>query len=325
MPTDAQKDAFAQIVSDGPANALDVETLAQTLKNDPIGERTDDRLAFAGVLAHAAFAAPDRTAQVYDAAARGWCGGLDAEPIAPLETAPSPLPEGLMDAFWALVADATAGKLDAIGITTRSAALGGLFNAAFQARVGEACLAFPGVKAAAEQGIPAKFTLDQLADGPDGSLSNAFYRLITEKNFDLEVLDRDELGLEVLPFPIAYLNVRALQCHDLWHIAAGYETTALHEIAISGWQMGQFGHSYSAMFLAVTAAIACQSPQPGGFNFLMDVVLSGWKHGRETPPILGADWEGVWHKQIPAVREALGVQAYASPYPADIIEQMQAA
>lgn len=325
MGTAEHRALFDRVIAEGPGPDGEVAQLAARLKADPMGDRTAERVRLAAALAHAAFRAPDRIAATYDAATRGWLGRIDAVPIAPLPDPPLPLPDGFADLFWALVGDAAGGQLDAIGITTRSAALGGAFGAGFQDRVGRANLLYPGVAEAASQGIPPKFTLDALAACDPGSVGNAFYRLITENGFDLEVLDRDALGLDRLPHPIGYLNTRVLQCHDLWHITGGYHTTALHEIGISGFQMGQFGHSYSSMFLAVVTTTAALSPLPGSFNFMMDVVLSGWKHGRETPQMLGIAWEQEWNRPVAALRARFGIAAYDSPYPADIIEQTRAA
>jgi ubiquinone biosynthesis protein Coq4 len=312
-------DAFMAAAQAGPETMAAVEAAAVAAKADPFGAHAA-RATLAAALAHAAFAAPNRTAAIYDAAAAGWLGPATPPAIPAPDLPALPIPQALWPDFWALVADAAAGKVDALSITTRSAGLGGHFGPAFQDRVAATCLDWPGVREAAAGGIPPKFTLEALARGPDGSVANRFHRLIVENGFDLEVLDRDALGLDALMAPLDYLNVRSLQSHDLWHILGGYHTTALHEIAISGFQLAQFGHSYSAQFLAVTAATAASSPPPG-FNFLMDVVLSGWRHGRETPSLLGLDWESHWHLDVETLREKLGMRAYPTPYPPDIIEQ----
>jgi len=137
------------------------------------------------------------------------------------------------------------------------------------------------------------------------------------------VLDRDALGLDGLPAPLGYLNARILQCHDLWHIVGGYQTTALHEVAVSAFQAAQFGHGYSAFFLAVVAARAVD--EPGFFSLIMEVILSAWRHGRETTPLIGVDWPSVWAGTIDEVRARLGVEPFASPHPADLFEQLKAA
>jgi ubiquinone biosynthesis protein Coq4 len=283
-------------------------------------------LALAAAFTHAAFAAPERIAPTWDAAARGWTGTPDeGAAILPPAAPPSTLPASLWPDIWTLVADATSGQLDALGITARTAALAAHFDAAFTARVAAVTLAFPGVAEAAARGIPPRFSMAELAAAPGGSLGQAFHRQITDNGYELEVLDRDALGLSDLPHPLGYVNARILQLHDLLHLAAGYELTALHEIGISGFQMGQFGHHYSAMFLAVVTLIACQSPQPDALPLLLDVTLAAWRHGRRTPPLLGLDWKGLWHLPLPAFREAAGIAPFASPWPPRLFEEARAA
>jgi ubiquinone biosynthesis protein Coq4 len=291
--------------------------------------RTGDQdagLTLAAAFIHAGFAAPELIAPLWDAAARGWTGTPDEGPaITPPPAPPSTPPPALWPDFHALLDDATAGRLDALGVTARTAALAAHLDAAFTARVAAASAAFPGVLEAAAHGTPPRFTLEELAAAPEGSLGEAFHRQITENGYELEVLDRDALGLADLPHPLGYLNARILQLHDLIHLAAGYELTALHEIGISGFQMGQFGHHYSAMFLAVVTTLAATSPQPGALAVLLEVTLAAWRHGRRTPPLLGLDWKGLWHLPLARFREAAGVAPFASPFPPRLFEETRAA
>jgi ubiquinone biosynthesis protein Coq4 len=174
------------------------------------------------------------------------------------------------------------------------------------------------------RGYPRRVRLETLARCPPGSLGGQFHALIVDNGFDLEVLDRDALGLDKLPPPLDYLNARILQCHDLWHITGGYRTTALHEVAISAFQLGQFGHHYSSMFLGmVLTRVAFERPEGGAI--MLPTILSAWTHGRRTPPLLGVDWEAVWDKPLDQVRRNLGVTPYVSPFPADLFEQLQVA
>jgi ubiquinone biosynthesis protein Coq4 len=299
-----------------------VKALATGLKAQMWTAETGARLALAAPLAHAAFAAPDRIAEIYDAAAEGWAGApIAAAPIR-ASAPPLPLKADLWPTFWAVVDDALAGKLDAISITVRSAALGGLLDEGYRARAVAAAHAYPQITEAAAGDLPRRITLEELAACPPGSLGAQFHAIIVDNKFDLEVLDRDALGLAALPKPLDYLNTRILQSHDLWHIVAGYETTALHEIALSAFQMAQFGHNYSAHFLAVTAAITAHAPA-AGWGLVMDTILSAWRHGRETPPLMAVPWEEVWTETVDAIRARYGVSAFASPYPANVIEQAQ--
>lgn len=272
---------------------------------------------------HAAAAAPSRLVDIYDGSAEGWIGRRpDAEVVKSTDTSVT-IPDAFWAGFWALVDDQTAAG-DAGLITQRTAALAGHLDPGFRTAAVEAALAYPGVRQAAEQGFPARFTLEALSRAPAGSLGAEFHHLIVSNGFDLEVLDRDALGLSDLPPPLDYLNARILQCHDLWHITAGYQTTGLHEVAISGFQAGQFGHNYSAMFLAMVLARMAQNPM-APVSLMLDVILAAWTHGRESPSLLPVDWPGLWDQSVEDIREALGMKAYLSPYPANLFESLRAA
>jgi ubiquinone biosynthesis protein Coq4 len=279
-----------------------------------------------------AIAEPERLVEVYDGLALGWLGRAPEGPPVGGGEAPeptdrdpgAPAPAELWDALWELVLDPDAGR-DPADITARTAALTGLLPAAFHQRVAAVALAYPGVAAAAASGVPPRFTLEALASCPDGSLGGRLHSLVVDDGFDLEVLDRDALDLTDLPAPLDYLNVRILQCHDVWHLVAGYETTGLHEVAISGFQMAQFGHQYSSMFLGVVLTKVAFSEPFEGMGFLLDTVLSAYSHGRRTPPLLGVAWEEIWDRPVTEIRADYGITPYDSPYPAGLLEQIRSA
>jgi ubiquinone biosynthesis protein Coq4 len=319
----AQRAAFEAQAAAGTTTA-DMSARAAALKMTGAAASAEDRLALAAAFAHAAFAAPHRIAAIYDAAAAGWIGRtLAAPPIAGQGVAGA-IPSALWTDFWPLAEDAANGRVDAVSITARTAALGSRMSADFVDRVAAGAHDFPGVTDAAHGPWPARINLEDLARQPAGSLGAAFHALIVDNKFDLEVLDRDALGLSALPKPLDYLNTRILQAHDLWHIVAGYDTTALHEIALSGFQMAQFGHNYSAMFLAVTSTSLALAPAEG-FGVVMDVILTAYAHGRETPAMIAIPWEEVWGLSADAIRARYGVTPYQSPYPANLFEMMRAA
>lgn len=308
-------EALAQAGGDGPRAAE--AALRFKAEGSP-----DDLKALAAFFLHAAAAAPERLPRLYDAAAEAWLGTpIDAPPVPAAARAPEAIPPEFWEPFWALAAGERAGG--AAEITQATAALTGHLPQRLTARIAHTALAYPGVAVAAAQGYPHRFTMKALARCPAGSLGGEFHALIVENGFDLEVLDREALGLSRLPTPLDYLNARILQCHDLWHILAGYRTTGLHEVAISGFQLAQFGHGYSAMFLAMVVTRTAFGGS--GSPLMLDTILSAWAHGRRTPPLLGLDWEGLWDMPVEAVRAATGVSAYVSPWPPDLFESMRAA
>lgn len=324
MAHDIDRRQFESVTAGGLSGGQ-VATLASRVRSGgaDAGEAGRD---LAAALAHAAFVAPERTADIYDHAAAGWYGRPVKAPAIDASTngePPEPLTAAFWDGFWSLVEDTGSG-MDALAVTTRTAALGANLPPGFAERLARACSAYPGVDDAAANGAPGRFRLEDLAVCPPGSLGHAFYRLIVDNAFDLEVLDRESLNLAGLPAPLHYLNARILQVHDLWHLVGGYRTTGLHEIAISGFQLGQFGHGYSAMFLAMVAASTALKHSPAG-GLIWETILGAWVHGRETPALIGTPWETVWMHPIEEIRDRLGVKPYASPFPADLFEQALAA
>lgn len=286
-----------------------------------------DLKALAALWLQGAVAAPERLPGIYDAVAEGYLGEpVGVKPV-PTDASAAARPELIPAAFWKglwELLDEPRTGLEAVNLTTKTAALAGLISPQMQARVGKAALAYPGVPAAVAQGWPKPFTLEALARCPADSLGGEFHGLIVDNGFDLEVLDRNELGLDKLPAPLDYLNARILQCHDLWHIVGGYRTTALHEVAISAFQLAQFGHHYSSMFLGmVLSRLAFERPEGGAI--ILPTILAAWTHGRRTPPLLGVNWQGVWDKPLAEVRAKLGVTPYVSPFPADLFEQLSVA
>ena len=132
--------------------------LARAAKNHP-----DMVRALAACLAHAAFAAPDRIAEIYDEAAVGWRGRpVTAAPLPAATIMPEALWETFWSDYWRLVDDAAKG-MGAGEITTRTAALASHLSPNFQARAAAAGLLYPGVNEAAQSGIPPRFKLEALA------------------------------------------------------------------------------------------------------------------------------------------------------------------
>ena len=322
MSDDQERAGFEALAQAGADDDDAARALGARLKAK---HQAADLKALAALWIHGAAAAPERMPGIYDAVAQGYLGEpVGAKPV-PTDIAASPelIPTAFWKGLWQLLEEPRSG-LEAVNLTNKTAALAGLISPRTQARVGKAALCYPGVPAAVAQGYPKPFTLDALARCPQDSLGGTFHALIVDNGFDLEVLDRQALGLDKLPPPLGYLNARILQCHDLWHIVGGYQTTALHEVAISGFQLGQFGHHYSSMFLGMALTrIAFERPEGGAI--MLPTILAAWTHGRRTPPLLGVHWEAIWDKPLADIRAQLGVTPYVSPFPADLFEQLSVA
>ena len=275
-----------------------------------------------------AFSSPHAITNVYDDVVSSWLE-TTIQPIvhhekkANLDSYPSvPVPDAFFEAFWAMIDDADK-SYDATSITLRSAALATYLDPGFSPLAELAASTHPGCTDADKRTPPALYTIEMLSESPVNSLKNDLYRMWVDNNFDPEVLDRDAIGLNKLSPHLRYLNTRILQMHDVWHLVAGYQTSALHEIAISAFQLAQFGHNYSSHFLAVILMMI-QTRSPEGFPLIFQSIAEAWKHGRETPPMMDIEWQDIWNKSLNSIRSEYAIRPFASNVPPNLLEMAAA-
>lgn len=273
-----------------------------------------------GALLWTAFAAPAAVTEVYDAVAAGTLGASVEQAASRADYCPVP------ESFWRTFAETLTGPdqgYDATSITVAVAALGGSVADEFAELAERAAQQHPGASEAAGQPIPERTDIEALGQLPQDSLGNNLYRMLVDNNFDAEVLDREVIGLANLSPALRYLNTRILQMHDVWHLVAGYQTTSLHEIAISAFQLAQFGHNYSSMFLATVATMSSVKT-PAGFGLLIQNITEAWRHGRTTPPLMPIQWESEWHESVDVIRTRHGITPFKGSFPPDLLEQLAA-
>lgn len=300
--------------------------------------------AVACAMLRVGFIDPEATLPVYERLADGWLRGkaatrlvtvdwaahearpLDAvrtalalPPPAPVDAAaearalellaqPGKLPAGLPPLFWQVVGQ----QVDPATITPTIAAFGATYDDRLKDACARAVLLHEGQAAIAREPWPPRVVIDSLAGYPPDTLGYDYYHLIVDNGFDPEVLDPDSVtgfhpGLDGT-------NRRILQQHEIWHLVAGYSTSPLHETAISGFQLAQFGHNYSATFLATVATLLlCSTPLFA--DPMLQVTFEGWRHGRATPPLMGIDWAREWGKSIATIRAERGIAAFESIIP----------
>ncbi|MEM9254320.1 MAG: Coq4 family protein [Pseudomonadota bacterium] len=279
--------------------------------------RADGRLKLTAAMAWVAYSCPDATRAVCDNIASAWLGS-GPTPEVPTDFPEAPLEDSFWHAFWAVV-DGNDQGYDALSITQAVASLGGAVHADFGDIAEQHARNHRGAAASLKNPIPGHTDVSALADCPRNSLGLALHEMIVANGYDPEVLDREAIRLQDLPHSLHYLNARILQMHDVWHLVAGYETTSSNEIAISAFQLAQFGHNYSAMFLAAVMAISTFK-EPRGFTILMQIVTEAWQHGRDAPVMMDIVWEDEWHSSLEDIRAKYNIPVYRSIFPADLLE-----
>jgi ubiquinone biosynthesis protein Coq4 len=293
--------------------------LAHAVKESREGN-AEARASVVAAVCWAAFACPAAITPIYDQLAAAWLGvatlPLNTDLDNDFEFPDAPLAPAFWQTFWSVIDEK---NFDAASITQAVAGLGGGVDPSMQALSENAAREHPGAQAALHRPVPGHTRLEVLEALPEGSLGAVLYRMLIDNGYDLEVLDRDAIQLANLPTALQYLNVRILQMHDIWHLAAGYSTSGSDEIAISAFQLAQFGHNYSAMFLAVVL-MKSHVGLPQAFPLLLQLILEAWVHGRQTPALMEIEWEQEWHQTIDQVRSRFGIRPFQSVLPTDMLE-----
>lgn len=301
------------------ARRVDAQTIAAAVaavkRGDPSGQ-----IPLSGAMVWAAYSCPDATQAIYDNISSAWLG-CGPTPEIPIGLVEAPLEESFWNAFWAVVEGPTEGY-DALTITVAVAALAGAVHPSFEPIAEMHARNHPGATKAITSPIPGHTDIDALSRCPENSLGRLLYRMIVDNGYDPEVLDRETIKLSALPHALHYLNARILQMHDVWHLVAGYTTNSSNEIAISAFQLAQFGHNYSAMFLAAVTVMSA-TKEPRGFTILMQIVMEAWQHGRAAPVMMDIEWESEWNSSLESIRTKYGIPTYQSVFPADLLESIE--
>jgi ubiquinone biosynthesis protein Coq4 len=304
----------------GPAR---LEALVERYRREgpALGEAVDDQrlgdALWASVLmARVAFALPEAGMALYDDLASDFLDGvpfvfgartLSDDTRRRLAT-PASMPAELVPALWSLVE----GGVDPATITPRVAALGIAHPVALREASARAMRQYPGFDDFRRRPPMPRMTMERLAAFTPGSLGADLHRLIVDNGYDIEVLDPETItGYHPeLDGPNRYI----LQTHEVWHLVAGYSTSPGHEVAISGFQLAQFGHPYSRDFLAAIVALTTFTT-PAAACFVIQLALEGWRHGRRTPPLTLVDWDGRFEESIDTIRASEGIETYQSLIP----------
>lgn len=302
----AGRNAFAGIAQ---AGRDDAGALALGLRRRVTARGLRDLAATA---VHAAAAAPERMAEIYDSAAAGWMG-VETAPVRSAGPDPLPISAGWWKTLWNIAAPSFgAGRQT---YAPRMMELAGELDPRINARMATTALAFPGVAAAADLGVSEPHDIEWLSQFSPASLGYA----LSQELLGPRSPASDPYWASVVPYlrhmpsPLNTINVEVIQSMPLWGLVAGYTTRTLDRVAFGGFLMGQVAHHYSAIASAVTLTSAAVK-RPDNLEIVLDCLFKGWTHGRETPLLLQVAWEPLWALRVDQVRETLGIEAFDSPY-----------
>jgi ubiquinone biosynthesis protein Coq4 len=282
-------------------------------------------------MAHAAFVQPERQIAIFDAIANAWLdidnAAVRAESLErqlpwlmhdqPLETWTTP--KGVWDAFWGVVDAEPSAPSDsppkdqALDFTGRVVAIGFHYDAELLMRCERAHYLHEDVRKLLLQ-PEVRMTTNDLRNWPKDSLGTSLLEMLTSKGYDLEVINPDDVMLPPVFVAQNRTNRRILQLHDVWHLFAGFGFTAQGEVAISGFQLAQFGQNYSTRFLAATTAMMCLRSVISVDQYIA-LIAEGWRHGRSAPPLMSVEWHKHLGRSIEELRTELKVAPFKSRTP----------
>ncbi len=273
------------------------------------------QLAIAALMTTAAFVDPVSQVAIFDAISAAVAASADGAERAAIITGALPwvaegrpavpVPPALWDAFWKLISSPPTMAQDALDLTAAVVALGQHYDQRLIDQCEAALLEFDGVHDLIAQPEVRMKTSDLEGHAAD-SLATDLLSMLRTNGYDLEVIDADTVVLAG-DYPAQNrTNRRILQLHDIWHLVAGYGFTGAGEVAISGFQLAQFGQNYSTRFLAVvTTMAAVQNPQFA--DMLLNVICDGWRHGRETRELIAVPWHLRIVEPIARIRADYGI------------------
>jgi ubiquinone biosynthesis protein Coq4 len=283
------------------------------------------------LMAHAAFVQPERQIAIFDAIANAWLDlDNDTDRAASLRhhlswlTAPAVIeewqtPRAVWNAFWSVV-DAepatqsnAAAKDNALDFTGRVVVIGMHYDAELLMRCERAHFLHEDVRKLLAQ-PEVRMTTDDLRNWPKDSLGSNLLDMLTSKGYDLEVINPDDVMLPPVFAAQNRTNRRILQLHDVWHLFGGFGFTAQGEVAISGFQLAQFGQNYSTRFLAATTTMMCLRPVVYIDQYIA-LISEGWRHGRRAPPLMSVEWHKMLGRSIAELRAEMQVAPFKSRTP----------
>ena len=289
-------------------------------------------LAAAALMAHAAFVQPERQIAIFDAIANTWLDLDEPERAAALQRLPwfgasqsSDMqagwrtPRAVWDAFWSVVDAEPAAQTDAapkdqaLDFTGRVVVIGMHYDAELLMRCERAHYLHEDVRTLLAQ-PEVRMTTNDLRNWPKDSLGTNLLDMLTSKGYDLEVINPDDVMLPPVFAAQNRTNRRILQLHDVLHLFAGFGFTAQGEVAISGFQLAQFGQNYSTRFLAATTTMMCLRPVVSVDQFIA-LISEGWRHGRRAPPLMSVEWHKLLGRSIAGLRAEMHVEPFQSRTP----------
>ena len=98
-----------------------------------------------------------------------------------------------------------------------------------------------------------------------------------------------------------YLRAHLYETHDLWHVLTGFSTDVAGELGLQAFYIAQMPSPLSVLLLAA-GLLNTVLYRMEDVDQRMERVIEGWRMGRRTRLLFGADWASEWETPLAEVR-----------------------
>lgn len=111
-----------------------------------------------------------------------------------------------------------------------------------------------------------------------------------------------------------WVRAHLYETHDLWHVALGFGTNVPEELGLQAVYAAQLPGQLAPILIAgglLRAALWRQHE----FKACLATVARGHALGKACRPLVGIEWQNLWHLTPLEVRRHLGIAELESPLP----------
>ncbi len=178
----------------------------------------------------------------------------------------------------------------------------GLAGHPISLRCVEYMMSQPELRALAEEMYqPTRPSLDILVKYNPDSLAHQYAKSLLDAGFDPDFYEVIEIE-----GPGTYLDLRARQTHDIWHVMTGFGTDLGGELGLQAFQLIQI---YTPLSVLLMSSGLLHGVSLGAdLEPLLHAIQEGFRIGHTKTPLLSVKWEEHWEKPVVLLREELGLK-----------------
>lgn len=142
--------------------------------------------------------------------------------------------------------------------------------------------------------------LEDLEKLPEETLGRTFSDHCRQRNLNpnlTHVPPTDETG---------WVLNHLFQTHDIWHLVTGWGNDLAGEVGLGAFYAAQLGNPpfFGYLLALVQLNVITRRADLGQF---FEAFCAGYESGKESQPLFGTDWDGLWAVPLDEVRQRFGI------------------